>query len=58
MVAPNDIPVAPTTKSKTIGHIMDAFKSITTLKYIHDVKKIELATILMGNYGNVIITNT
>jgi putative transposase len=30
--------VAPTQIPKTIGDIMDAFKSITTVKYIHGVK--------------------
>ena len=34
------IPVdAPAIKSRTTGHIMDACKPITTLKYIHGIKK-------------------
>ena len=33
--------IAPTPKTKTVGDMMDAFKSITTVEYIRGVKNLE-----------------
>ena len=50
--------IAPTTiMKKTIGDMMDAFKSITTVEYIRGVKNLNWQP-FHGNSGNAIIMNT